>query len=154
MTMIRAEYQFRLPVPAQQAFEIISDPTRDPVWQASCLEARLTDGPLGAGCTYEVVFQMLGRRLEFTVEITDFEPGRISRFAVLEGPFRYIGAYEYSDNGDGTTDIHWTFDVDPGEYFGIMPKALLKKVLVSQVKKDISKLNRQLAQESSATARA
>lgn len=144
--MIRAEYRFQLPVPPERAFEVLSDPARDPDWQAACVSTRLLDGPPGVGCRYEITFQMLGRRMNFTARITDFEPGRHSAFAVVEGPFRYVGNYYYTARDDGTTEVHWTFEVDPGEFFGILPKSLMKKVLINQVKKDSSTLAGQLAQ--------
>lgn len=143
--MIRAEYQFHLPVPPTAAFDVLSNPERDPDWQASCVHARLLGGALGAGCRYQVTFQMLGRRMDFTGEVTDFDRPRYSRFVALDGPFRYVGSYQYDERGDGTTDIHWTFDVDPGEFFGVIPKPLLRKILVNQVKKDIGVLSKQLA---------
>ncbi|RKN40379.1 SRPBCC family protein [Streptomyces hoynatensis] len=146
--MIEATHEFRLPVSPEEAFRWLSDPARDPEWQSACQETRLLNGPARPGCHYEIVFQMVGRRLAFSVEITDFEPGRHSRFAVLDGPFRYVGSYRYAEQEPGTTQVRWTFDVDPGDYFGIMPKSLLKKVLVTQVKKDSRALAERLAQAS------
>lgn len=143
--MIRAEYDFTLPVPPQEAFAVLSDPERDPEWQSACLETRLLNGAARTGCRYAITFQMIGRRLPFTVEITAYEPGRRSSFQVLEGPFRYVGTYDYSERPGGGTGVHWTFEVEPGDYFGIMPKSLLGKVLVNQVKKDSGKLAQRLA---------
>jgi hypothetical protein len=143
--MIHADYRFHLPVTPGRAFDVLSDPRRDPDWQSACLRSSLLNGAPGVGCRYDITFQMLGRRMDFTVEITDFEPGRHSRFAVVQGPFRYIGNYYYYGRDDGTTEVHWTFDVDPGEFFGILPKSLMKKVLISQVEKDSSNLSAQLA---------
>jgi ribosome-associated toxin RatA of RatAB toxin-antitoxin module len=144
--MIKAEYTFDLPVPPKEAFALLSDPARDPEWQSACAETRLLNGAARPGCRYEITFQLIGRRMSFTVEITEFEPGHRSKFQVLEGPFRYIGTYDYTEHEDGSTGVHWMFDVEPGEYFGIMPKSLLKKVLINQVKKDSGKLAEQLTQ--------
>jgi len=143
--VIHAEYRFSLPVSPDRAFAVLSDPNRDPEWQSACVGTRLLEGSPGIGCRYEITFQMLGRRMSFTVEITDFEPGRHSRFAVVEGPFRYVGNYHYHERDDGTVEVHWTFDVEPGEFFGILPKSLMRKVLINQVKKDSSRLSEQLA---------
>jgi ribosome-associated toxin RatA of RatAB toxin-antitoxin module len=145
--MIKAEYEFDLPVPPKEAFALLSDPEQDPVWQSACTEARLLNGAPRPGGQYEITFQLIGKRMTFTCEITEFEPGRRSKFHVLEGPFRYVGTYDYSEREDGTTHVHWVFDVDPGEFFGIMPNSLLRKVLVSQVKKDSGRLARTLADE-------
>lgn len=138
--MIKAEYAFDLPVPPKEAFAVLSDPARDPEWQGACTRTELLEGPARAGGRYEITFQMVGRKLDFLCEIDAYEPGVRSRFHVVEGPFGYVGNYEYTEREDGTTGIHWTFDVDPGDYFGIMPKSLVKKMLISQVKKDSGKL--------------
>jgi ribosome-associated toxin RatA of RatAB toxin-antitoxin module len=143
--MINAEYTFSLPVPPEEAFALLSDPARDPEWQAGCVQTRLLNGAAREGCQYEIVFQLINRRMVFTCEITAYQPGRRSQFKVLQGPFRYYGTYDYAAGADGSTSVHWQFDVEPGDYFGIMPKALLKKVLITQVKKDSGRLAASLA---------
>ncbi|KAA0929825.1 MULTISPECIES: SRPBCC family protein [Streptomyces] len=143
---VKAEYAFGLPVPPKEAFALISDPAQDPVWQAACVDVQLLDGEPRPGARYEITFQLIGKRMQFTVEIDEFEPGLRSRFHTLDGPFHYVGTYVYAENEDGTTTVHWTFEVEPGDYFGIMPKSLLRKVLVNSVKKDSGKLAAQLGQ--------
>jgi hypothetical protein len=142
---ITAELDFTLPVPPGQAFDVLSDPIRDPEWQASCVHTRLINGEPRPGCHYEITFQLVGRKMTFTVEIIAFEPGVRSAFKVIDGPFTYVGSYDYREPTPGTTDVHWSFAVEPGDYFGIMPTVLLKKILVSQVKKDSRRLADQLA---------
>jgi hypothetical protein len=144
---VRAEYTFSVPVPPQEAFARISDPEQDPVWQAAVVSVTLLNGEPRPGCQYDIVFQLIGKRMEFTVEIDEFEPGRLSRFHTLSGPVQYEGTYEYTANAEGGTDVHWTFVVEPGDYFGIMPRTLLRKVLVNSVKKDSGKLATRLGQE-------
>ncbi|MER7773420.1 SRPBCC family protein [Streptomyces sp. NPDC096191] len=143
---LRAEYAFDLPVTPKEAFDWLSDPARDPEWQSACVDTRLLDGAAAKGCRYEITFQLIGKKMTFTVEIDAYEPGRRSRFHVVDGPFGYTGTYDYTEHADGTTGVRWTFDVEPGDYFGVMPKSLLRKVLVSQVKKDSGKLAGRLAQ--------
>ncbi|MFW6689471.1 SRPBCC family protein [Streptomyces sp. MAR4 CNX-425] len=145
--MIKAEYAFDLPVPPRDAFAVLSDPARDPEWQSACVETRLLNGAAQPGCRYEITFRLLGRHMVFTVEIDEFEPGRRSRFHTLSGPFSYIGTYAYAERAEGGTRVHWTFEVEPGDYFGVMPGALLRKVLVNQVQKDSGKLAGELAHE-------
>lgn len=143
--MIRAEYSFDLPVPPKEAFAVLSDPARDPEWQGACTRTELLDGAAHAGGRYEITFQMIGRKMNFTCEIDEYEPGVRSRFHVLEGPFSYVGTYDYTERADGTTGVDWVFEVDPGDFFGVMPKTLVKKLLISQVKKDSGKLASRLA---------
>jgi hypothetical protein len=145
--MINAEHSFDLPVAPAEAFALLSDPVRDPEWQSACVHTRLLDGPPRAGGQYEITFQMVGRRMTFIVEITAYEPGHRSAFRVVDGPFGYTGAYTYTERPGGSTGVHWTFDVDPGSYFGVMPLSLVKKLLISQVKKDSGKLAAQLTSQ-------
>lgn len=144
MTLIEAEHRFTLPVAPQEAFAVLSDPAKDPDWQTACVGTRLLDGDAHEGGRYEITFAMVGRRMTFTVEIVAYEPGVRSHFKVLDGPFSYTGGYEYSPLEDGGTAVHWTFRVDPGNYFGILPLSLVKKLLITQVKKDSSKLGERL----------
>jgi hypothetical protein len=148
--MINAEHRFTLPVTPGEAFGLLSDPAKDPEWQSACVATRLLDGPAAAGRRYEITFAMVGRRMTFTVEIVRYEPGACSEFRVVDGPFGYTGRYAYTERADGTTDVHWTFDVDPGSYFGIMPVSLLGKLLTSQVKKDSGRLAARLAADGAA----
>lgn len=143
--MINAEYRFTLPVGPEEAFNLLSDPAKDPDWQSACVETKLLNGQAAAGCRYEITFRLIGREMKFTVEILAYEPGVRSEFKTLDGPFGYIGHYDYADGQDGTADVHWRFDVDPGDYFGIMPHSLVKKLLNAQVKKDSSRLASQLS---------
>jgi ribosome-associated toxin RatA of RatAB toxin-antitoxin module len=142
--MINAEHRFTLPVSPGQAFALLSDPAKDPEWQTACVEARLLDGPVRAGCRYQITFQLIGRRMTFTVEVLAYEPGACSEFQSVEGPFAYVGRYEYNERPDGTTDVDWTFRVDPGDYFGILPLTLVRKLLITQVKKDSGRLAERL----------
>ena len=144
MTLIDAEHRFTLPVPPKEAFEVLSDPARDPEWQTACVGTRLLDGEAREGGRYEITFALIGKRMTFTVEILAYEPGIRSEFKALEGPFTYVGRYDYTERPDGGTDVHWNFRVDPGDYFGIVPLSLVKKLLVSQVKKDSGKLAERL----------
>lgn len=143
--MIKAEYAFDLPVAPVEAFAQLSDPVREPEWSSSCVHTRLLNGQPRPGCQYEITFEMIGKRMSFTVEIDEFEPGHRSRLHTLEGPFHYAGTYAYTERADGTTGVRWTFEVEAGDYFGIMPQSLLKKVLESQIKKDSGKLADRLA---------
>lgn len=51
------------------------DLERSPEWAAPVIERhKLTEGPMGIGTTYLARNQFPGRVIEFTVEITEFQP--------------------------------------------------------------------------------
>lgn len=64
--------------PVGEVFARWADLGRAPEWAAAVIERRkLTEGPVGVGTKYRAVDQFLGRRIEFTLEITEYEPDRL-----------------------------------------------------------------------------
>jgi hypothetical protein len=143
--MIHAEYRYHLDVAPELAFEYLADPANDAQWQGSCLEAeRLAPAP-DVGTRYRIVFSFMGRRVAFVGEITQRTAPRDYAFRVVEGPFHYEGRYSLQPAVGGGTDVHWQFWAQPARFFGIVPASLLRKVLVSQVEKDVVRLRERFA---------
>jgi hypothetical protein len=87
---------------------------------------------------------MFGRDLDFVARITDFDSGVRSGYTTESGPFAYSGGYTYTPAVDGGTDLLWSFDVEPGKFFGLLPLSFMRWVLVSQVEKDTKTLRDRL----------
>ena len=143
--MIHAEYRYHLDVPPKTAFEYLCNPANDQEWQASCLESVLLQDELAAGSRYRIVFSFMGRRMNFVCEITECKPHSEYAFKVVEGSFHYEGRYSFAPAADGGVDVHWQFWAQPARFFGIVPDVLLRKVLVSQVEKDVVGLRKRFA---------
>jgi hypothetical protein len=143
--MIHAEYRYPLDVPPDVAFDWLANPAHDADWQGSCLEAELLAAEPVVGARYRIAFSFMGRRTAFVGEITEREPDREYAFRVAEGPFHYEGRYSLRPAEGGGTAVHWQFWAQPAGFFGIVPATLLRKVLVSQVEKDVIGLRRRLA---------
>lgn len=137
--MIRCETRYTLPAPPDVVFDYMANPANDVQWQDSCVEARLLGPEPVAGCRYAIVFSFLGRKMQFTGEITERVPAREFAFKVLEGSFHYEGRYSFRPHAEGT-EVHWVFDAEPGKFFGILPASLLRKLLINQVQKDVARL--------------
>jgi hypothetical protein len=141
--MIHAEYNFSLNVSPEEAFNYLANPLNDIHWQSSCDEAELLDPVVKEGSRYQIVFNFLGRSMNFDCQITVRDPHREYAFKVLKGPFHYEGHYGFKPTDDGV-DVHWQFAAEPGRFFGILPASILRKVLVSQVERDVVMLKRKL----------
>ena len=141
--MIHADYTYTLPVAPAQAFAYLSNPANDSEWQNACVSAELLDPAPVVGCRYNIVFSLLGRKMKFVSEITLIEPDREYAFKVIDGSFYYEGRYSFRPHAHGT-EVHWQFAAEPGNFFGILPASLLRKVLISQVEKDSVTLARLL----------
>src|SRR5581483_1352840 len=80
-----------------------SDPDKAPVWYVNIKEARWeTPPPLRVGSRVAFVAHFLGRRLDYTYEITDFVPGQRLVMRTAEGPFPMETTYTWEPSGAGT----------------------------------------------------
>lgn len=80
-----------------------ADPDNAPRWydNIESVEWRSTP-PLGVGSRLAFVARFLGRRLEYTYEIVDLEPGRRLVMRTEEGPFPMETTYTWEPSGTGT----------------------------------------------------
>ncbi len=139
--MIKVEYSYLVNSPVEFVFAYIGNPINDQYWQESCHGVEL-DEPgeaVGEGTRYHIQFQFLGRAMPFTAAVTEYEPFQAYAYETLSGPMQYKGTYRFTRIGN-STQIDWTFAAEPGGFFGIIPRTLLKKVLAKQVEGDIGRL--------------
>ncbi len=70
-------YEITINRPIDEVFSYWADLERAGEWAAPVIERRkLTEGPVGVGTKYKAVDQFPGRRVEFIVEVTAYEPGQ------------------------------------------------------------------------------
>lgn len=139
--MIKVEYSYLVNSPVEFVFAYIGNPINDQYWQTSCKSVELDEPgePVGEGTQYRIQFQFFGRDLLFTATVTEHEPSRQYAYEALSGSMHYKGSYRFARVGH-STQIDWTFEAETGGFFGIIPRALLKKVLAKQVEMDIGRL--------------
>jgi uncharacterized protein YndB with AHSA1/START domain len=143
---IHAEHRYHLDTPPETAFAYLSDPSHDAEWQGSCVEAQLIDAaPVAVGTRYRILFSFMGRKTPFVGRVTELSPHTEYAFESVEGPFAYHGRYSFRPAAEGGVDVHWQFWTEPGRFFGLIPATLLRKVLVTQVEKDVVGLRKRLA---------
>ena len=114
MSTIRIEHEVAIRRPRADVFAFISDHDHRPAWTNGVARVKRTSsGPIGVGTTYSVVGRSMGRRVESTYELTEYEPavrfaGRLSSklFTVEE-------TYQF-DGDEGVTTVRLTADATPG----------------------------------------
>jgi uncharacterized protein YndB with AHSA1/START domain len=113
--MIRVEGSVVINRPPDEVFAYATDPANVPEWQSSALEAGV-DGKLQAGATGREVRKFLGRRMESTIRIEEYEPPRSFALQVTSGPvpFHVEQTVEPADEG---SRISVVIEGEPGGFF-------------------------------------
>ncbi|MFF0531586.1 SRPBCC family protein [Nocardia amikacinitolerans] len=79
------------------------DPTNAPEWYANIRGIEWqTEPPLRVGSRMEFVAHFLGRRLVYTYEIVEYEPGSRLVMRTAQGPFPMETTYTWAAAGTGT----------------------------------------------------
>ena len=80
-----------------------ADPSNAPEWYANIESVRWrTPPPAEVGSTMDFVVHFLGRRLSYTYEIVELDPGRRLVMRTAQGPFPMETTYTWEPVGDGT----------------------------------------------------
>ncbi|MBC7923018.1 MAG: SRPBCC family protein [Ferruginibacter sp.] len=132
--MIAVEKNYLIKRPLETVFGFVTTLLNDPLWIAACTEiVPLTQD------TYEVVLKFFGRKMRFNMVIVSHEPCRKYEYATTAGPLSFRGCYLFEPVAEGTA-VKWTFQGEPGSFFGLVPRPLLAKALEKQAEGDIKTL--------------
>jgi uncharacterized membrane protein len=84
--------------------EYAAQPDNAPVWYQNIESVEWeTEPPLAVGSRVVFVARFLGRRLEYTYEIRQFEPGSRLVMATSQGPFPMETTYTWTAEGASST---------------------------------------------------
>jgi len=89
--------------PAMEVFDFLMLAENLPGWDSSMLECvQVGSGPVTVGTRYRGASKILGRRIEWTTEVTEFVPGVRAVSRSVEGPLSFTVSYEVSASPKGT----------------------------------------------------
>jgi uncharacterized membrane protein len=90
--------------PVDQVASYAANPDNAPEWYQKIESVTWeTAPPLAEGSRVAFVARFLGRRLEYTYRIRDYEPGSQLVMATEQGPFPMETTYTWTDAGDNAT---------------------------------------------------
>jgi uncharacterized membrane protein len=92
--------------PRDEVCAFASDPTNAPDWYKNIKAIDWeTSPPAAVGSRIRFRAQFLGRDLEYTYEVREFEPGRRFVMSTAQGPFPMETTYTWEDAPDGATKM-------------------------------------------------
>ena len=101
--MIKMEQSIFINQPKERVFAFIANPENETKWQADLLESKLTtNGKVGVGSKGRDIRQFMGKPVETTWEVTEYQPSRKMSFRVITGPIPFQGSYLFETVPGGT----------------------------------------------------
>lgn len=130
--------------PVDEVSAYAGDPSHAPEWYANIRSVRWqTPPPVGAGSRMEFVAHFLGRRLTYTYEVTELDPGRRLVMSTAQGPFPMETAYEWTPTESGGTLMSLRNRGEP-RGFGRVSAPLLAAAVRRNTTKDLQRLKQLL----------
>lgn len=125
--------------PVEDVFAFVTDPANDPQWRNNVEISEITsEGPLGVGSTIRYISKFLGRELDFTAEVTVYEPPRQICFTSAAGPLAF-DVRNTTEEQDGGTLISFTGEMEVGGFFS-MAEGMVAKQFEGQVDEEWDRL--------------
>ena len=122
--------------PIWQVFDFMSSPENDFQWQYGTLaSARISEGLGNIGTLFRSIGHLMGRRVESTFEVTEYEPNRQYGFKSLSGPFQSHTSYTF-EAVRGFTQIDISTQVNAINFFQV-DQGVLKKRMEKQLEENL-----------------
>jgi len=142
--MIKIEKDLIIKRPIAEVFAFMTNSENDPQWQSGIEEVRKTsEGPIGVGTTFIEVNQMMGRRIESTIEYTEYEVNRKISLKSVSGPipFKMTGTFERIS--DDETRVALIGEGDVSGFFKLA-EPLISGMFNKQMESNTAKLKKLL----------
>nr|WP_294692512.1 SRPBCC family protein [uncultured Friedmanniella sp.] len=134
------------PLPVVAGFA--GDPMNAPGWYRNIESVTwLTDPPVRVGSALSFVAHFLGRRLAYTYEVVDYQPGQRLVMRTAEGPFPMQTSYAWTKVGPGRTRMTLRNEGEPSGFSGV-GAPLLAAAMRRANRKDLQALQRLLEHQS------
>jgi polyketide cyclase/dehydrase/lipid transport protein len=137
--MATVDQTFTVEAPPGVVFAYLTDREKATVWQASLLEAHFSpDAAVHKGTEIHEVRKLLGRKIESTVEVTEFEQDRLFGGRVRSGPVPWQFRYTF-EGANGSTRVDFHMEGQPGGFFRVA-EPLVVRTVEKQLENDFSTL--------------
>ncbi|GIM64738.1 ATPase [Planomonospora venezuelensis] len=138
------EVEAVIPFQREEVAAYAGDPTNAPEWYANIESVRWrTPPPTAIGSKMDFEARFLGRRLAYTYEVVELEPGRRLVMRTADGPFPMETTYTWEQVAGGTLMKLRNRGAPSG--FAKVAAPVMAKAMQSAMGKDLNRLARRLA---------
>jgi hypothetical protein len=141
---VDVEVEAVIPFPLAVVAAYAGDPTNAPDWYTNIRAVTWrTAPPLAVGSRMDFEARFLGRRLSYTYEVVDLEPGRRLQMRTADGPFPMETTYTWEPVAGGTVMKLRNRGAPSG--FAKVAAPAMSRAMRSAMTKDLARLSQQLA---------
>jgi uncharacterized protein YndB with AHSA1/START domain len=136
---MKVESSILIDRPVEEVFAYVVDPNNTAQWAGPVVEAKKTsEGPVGLGTTSSRVTQFLGRNMEATYEITEYEPNRYYADKMTSGPVPITSRISVAPV-DGGTKVTIAGEIEAAGFFKLA-EPIFTRMAKRQVATDVQTL--------------
>ena len=141
---VDVEVEALIPFPREEVAAFAGDPTNAPEWYANIRSVQWrTPPPVAVGSQMDFEARFLGRRLAYTYEVVELEPGRRLVMRTANGPFPMETTYTWEDR-DGGTFMRLRNRGEPSG-FAKVAAPMMARAMTGAMRKDLARLAERLA---------
>jgi uncharacterized protein YndB with AHSA1/START domain len=136
--MARMEASVVINRPVEEVFAYVIDINNWSQWMGFSGAEQTSEGPVGVGTTFKGVSEFMGRREEWTSEVTGYEPNRKVGMDMIWGPMSMDETLTFEPVEGGTRYTQ----VGEGETGGVFKVAgpILNRMMKKQLEDSLAKL--------------
>ncbi len=128
MTKQHTEITVTINRPIEEVFAYITTPENNVYWVSGATEVtKLSEGGGQVGTTYRFERTILGRKIEGTGTVTEFQPHHTFAYESTSGPFPFAIRYAFEPVAGGTR-LHFRIEGEPGGFFQLVGPLLIKRI--------------------------
>ncbi len=117
--MVNVETSIIINRPIEEVFAYLTDARNNPQYDTGLVEVRQTpESPVGLGSKITEVRKLLGRKIESSSEVVEYEPPTKYIRKNTAGPFPVEGLLTFEPAAEGTK-VTWKFEMQPGGFFAL-----------------------------------
>jgi carbon monoxide dehydrogenase subunit G len=125
---VRVESGVDVARPPAEVFAYISNFEHNPEWQGGMVDARFTTkGPLRVGSRYDQVAKFMGKRIDSSFEVVEYEPDRLVKATTTSSSFPITFTRKVEPAGDGTR-VTAIVEGDASGFFRLAEPLMRRKV--------------------------
>ena len=133
--------------PVEEVFEFTSHPENEPLWNTGMQESEITsEGKMDVGTTVRSVSRAMGRPVELTWEVTEYEVNHKKALISTSGPIPFE-AFTVFESIEGGTKLTFALQAKSGGILKLIDPVFIR-MMKGQTKNSLANLKRLLeAQE-------